>query len=612
MSSLDSEATRSVALLLDALELLKRSGFDNEDRWKIWCMDWLRTSRNPDASLDTKVLVAKSSLSRMKAIAKLLGSISASLESSINHVAKRSRKIIQTFGFNSLPDDIIARIFELYHEEYRNLVHEGDAKNWGRSFRAANVLTQVSKRFRLVALHIPALWDCVSGKTRHAEEMIPVLKARCQNPTIFLDYDFFEDANVMIGAELLRLVQPASQWRGLGISYGRIDESRKLFEDIHTVSNGRMDNLLDLRIANVREPSDGDEDDSSSTNLFINDAVILAEWALPKLKWLTLSNIIPTYMDCPNLQECRIELGTNKAKWDLGSLRKFFDCIPLLESLSFSLSNNIPDRDDADDQMLELFEPVRLIHLRSLELFVTGETEGEFLKEVLDLLDLSTVSSLKIALLYDVDNTKDLGECMNDWFFGIRRTNGGGKHVFPNVTDFHLSLRQEYRESMLLYSDMMLSVPQARNVVLNLPGFSDPSFVLVFKYFKELRSIRLDDCNSFRGWSLASDLERVDQQKLDQLERRTVYQLSIAFQWTILIRGVLVVVAHPILAQYRPNGCFRDSRRPGDIAPPSQNLRSSSENKVKLCIEKDHYTVPQAPSPSSHSVKRGIHVCVMM
>lgn len=484
-------------------------------------MEFCRTSRDPDASLETKVLVAKSSLSRMKSIAKVLASVSASLESSISHVAKRSRKIIQASGLNTLPDDIIARIFELYHEEYRNLVHEGDAKNWGRSFRAANVLTQVSKRFRLVALHIPALWDCVSGKTRHAEEMIPVLKARCQNPTIFLDYDFFEDANVLTGADFLRLIQPASQWRGLVISYGRTDESRKLFEDIHAISNGRLDNLLDLRIANVRELRDEGEDDGSSTNLFINDAVILAEWALPKLKRLTLSNVIPTYMDCPNLQECRIELGTNEAKWELGSLRKFFDCIPLLESLSFSLSNDIPDRDDsdADDQMLQLLEPVCLSRLRSLELFVTGETEGEFLKDVLDLLDLSTVSSLKIALLYDVDNTKDLGECMNDWFFGIRRTNGGGKRVFPNVTDFHLSLRQEYRESMLLYSDMMLSVPQARNVVLNLPGFSDPSFVLVFKYFKELRSIRLDDCNSFRGWYLASDLERVDQQKLDQLER---------------------------------------------------------------------------------------------
>ncbi|KLO07259.1 hypothetical protein SCHPADRAFT_656654 [Schizopora paradoxa] len=524
MSSKDLEATRSIAVFLESLETMKRTGFDEEDGWKLWCMDWLRTSSDPDTSLEMKVHVAKSSLSRMKSIAKVLESVSASLESSIDHVANESRDMIRVSGFSSLPDDVIARIFELYHEEYRNLVGEGDAKNWGKSFRAPNVLTQVCKRFRQVALHIPALWDCVSGRTRHAREMIPILMDRCQYPTVFLDYDFFQEPNTSNSADFLRILPPASQWRGLAIFHGRTEGSREFFEDIHAFSNGRLDNLLDLRIAHVGETPDEDEDDGEdgdeSTNIYENDAAFLAEWRLPKLKRLTLSNIIPTRMDCPNLQECRIDLGTNKVHWDIHTLKKFFLCIPLLESLSFSFCNDIPDEGDIHNHMqMHLFEPVRLSRLRSLELNVTKETEGSFLRNVLDILDLSTISRLRVSLLYARNNTKDLASCLAGWLFGISFTNTNSHRVFPNVKDFHLALHKEYKECALPYGNLMRCLPQVRNLELNLPEISEPSFILVFKYLKELRSIRLDDRNSSHRYYLADDFERVDQQKLDQLER---------------------------------------------------------------------------------------------
>ncbi|KLO07257.1 hypothetical protein SCHPADRAFT_909648 [Schizopora paradoxa] len=494
---------------------------------QLWCTDWLRTFEDASESTERKVQVAKSSLQRMKSVGKLLSTISTSLERTIEAVSNQSLWMIRVSGFSSLPDDVIARIFELYYEGYRNHVGDdyfnscGDCR-WGRSFRAANVLTQVSRRFRLIALHIPALWDCISGNTRHAEEMVPALRARCQYPNIFINYDCLKETRISTGAKFFRLLPPADQWRGLAVFHGYRKGGRKFFEDIQAISDGRLVSLLDLQISLGRdlwllEEIEVDEDDTP-TNLTESESALLAEWSFPKLKRLSLNDIIPTRMDCLTLQECRIVLGINDANWDLHSLGTFFECIPLLESLSFSFIDVIPMEPD-DQMLLRLSEPVRLSCLRLLELHATGETEGAFLTNVLDLLDLRATSTLKVSLRCDSSNPDTFSACISDWLSALACTKRDGDRIFPDVRDLRLSLHGKCSECVLPYSDVMRSVPRVRNLVLNLPEISEPPFKVVFEYLKELRLIRLEDCNSFRGWNVARDLERVEPQKLKQLEK---------------------------------------------------------------------------------------------
>ncbi|KLO08014.1 hypothetical protein SCHPADRAFT_944807 [Schizopora paradoxa] len=516
------DSSVSFDLLLDALGALKRAGLDDEDEGRIWCLDWIWTFEDPDANTDAKARVAKSSLRRMKSIANVLASVSTSLENTIDLVAEQSLDIVRTSGLSSLPDDILARVFELYYEDYRNVVGECSHYSRGRSFPTSSILTQVNRGFRRIALHIPALWECIPGKTRHAKEMIGCIKERCQNPIIFLDYDFFKKKDILSGADLLRILPPASRWKGLDVSYGRETCGREFFEDIFAISGGTLDGLLDLRISHkgyLWRNNDNDGRDLS-TNLSDSDASLLAQWSLPKLKRLFLMDVIPSKMNCPNLTECRVNLGVHDVAWNIRALKELFRCTPHLESLSFSFDSASSTEMGADDPMvIDLDEPVKLARLSSLAIHVGGMTEGAFLKAVMDSLDVSSASSLKISLRYETDTPASLEFYTTEWLTVIFNVALDRRRSFPNVKDFRLSLYEDRDEYLLPYAHLTRAIPQVRNIVFNVPGCREPPFREFFKHFGDLRSVRLVGCNSFSGGSLLDGLERLDRQKLEQIER---------------------------------------------------------------------------------------------
>ncbi|KLO08013.1 hypothetical protein SCHPADRAFT_1001246 [Schizopora paradoxa] len=510
------ESETSFASLVDALGKLERAWMEHGDGKDTWCTDWLRVSEDSDTTTELKVQVAKSSLQRMKSITKVLASMLASLEESIDFVTEQSLNVVRSHGFSSLPDEIIARIFELYHEGYAAPIGECPSLGWGKSFRASNVLAQVNRHTRRIALHLPALWEYVPLKTRHFKEMVANLNKRCQNPNIFINYTIFHKVNTSTSAcaDFLRLLHPASQWKGLNIIHR--SGGPTCYGDVSTISSGKLDGLLDLRIYHHGEPwIPRMRPDEPSTNLSKHELALLSGWRLPALNRLTLIHVIPARMDCPNIRECHIALDYTRKNWDLFALRDFFGCIPQLESLSFSFHGVNIDTDSVY-RLSASITPVSLSRLEMLAMNITGATEDAFLQCLLNLLDVSTISSLKISLTYKPNYAEPDDDRGNKWLKVI--FNDERRHAFPNVTEFWLSIRKGSVEYFPSHGYVMQFVPHVKSLVLDLPSCTEPSFLRIFESLGELQTVRLHGCDLFEGDWIVRDLERVNQQKLAQIE----------------------------------------------------------------------------------------------
>ncbi len=145
--------------------------------------------------------------------------------------------IILAIGLSSLPDDVIARVFELYYEDLCKTRPPEIA-----SFSSPIVLASICKHFRRIALHLPRLWEGVSFK--FGPDWISCLKERCQHPAVFL-----EDMNIRKPfRSLLQLLHPIDQWKGLHIKYTGEEEGHKIFKNICPVTRESFKELHTLTI----------------------------------------------------------------------------------------------------------------------------------------------------------------------------------------------------------------------------------------------------------------------------------------------------------------------------------------------------------------------------
>ncbi|KLO15094.1 hypothetical protein SCHPADRAFT_996076 [Schizopora paradoxa] len=522
--------------LLAALEILKESGCKQQDARSMWCPGWVTATKDTDIRTEDKVESAKKALRELKFIKRALVTATESLDETFERVTEESSNIIRSSGLTSLPDEVLARVFEMNHEVYAEFI-----KNCGTSFRnstfvcSSNVLAQVCRRFRHIAIHIPSLWEVVSNS--HAKEWVAAVKERCRDPAICVEYHV-KGARKSI-SDLLQLTHPANRWKTLDARFNKRKDGSDFIGRICAASGGHLPSLqrLLLRIEFDRRETDGDdggeeddvdmEDEGTFTNLSESDSSLLSTWTLPKVSGLTLLNLIPSRMDCHAVRNCEIELRhvDEVQYWNLHALKGFLGCLPVVESLSFTFKNAFSNG-EAD---FSVANPIVFPHLKSLDVSVNDNTEEALVRGVMDMINTTTITDLTVSICpVSFHENIDPEEKRREWLGAIfhLKSMWGHRRLFPNVEVFCFALHDG--PSLVDYGDMFDALPRAKDITLKLPGCYEPDLPsdglndlrcfhlkknylygsdATLKFFKErislgninIEKVEIDGCYSYRN-----------------------------------------------------------------------------------------------------------------
>ncbi|KLO11475.1 hypothetical protein SCHPADRAFT_942039 [Schizopora paradoxa] len=506
----------SLENVIDALNVLKNEGCSMDNGQLLWCEDWMLKLAKEDRSKDTGecasiVKLVKATLSNMKCMSKTLETLSSSLKGALQRVAHQTTNLIRVVGFDSLPDDVLARIFEFHHLHalydiygpYMTLTH--------RATRSSHVLARVSRRFRRIALHIPALWQEVSDL--HKAEWIDLLNSRTQHPSVHVENfdDGFEDIDEdeeidefehrrkkRDVVEFLQLLHPTEQWRELVVKYAAKEDGRAVFNYITSEGDGDLQELRSLRLTRDCFFMRGDDDDDGVRKgqmLSDIDHDLFAQWSVDNLTTLTLRDVIPTRLSCSQLKECDISLTrTCRAtfRWDLSALRDLLENSCNLESLDLYALNAraLPD--------LDIPEQVKLLKLKAFTFKIVCCTEPQFVQAVMDIFDAPMLESMDINLSHRPVNPVDNG-IPQAWLDAIFRPAPLVLRTFPNLLSFNLSL--EFSSIALPFESVLRSIPRVCTLTLDIPQCYDPPFSQCARNYGCLRDLRVLRLRNWSGMS---------------------------------------------------------------------------------------------------------------
>lgn len=484
-------------------------------------------SANEDStmSVDSKGQSAKFALRRLKTIRKALATVSGSLEETFELVTDQSTDVLRISGFSSLPDDVLARILEMNHQAYKKAAERIGTKQKSSFVFSSNSLAQVCRRFRRIILHLPSLWEVVSNT--HGKRWISEAKARCHNPIVFIAY---KNPGVKKSLDkFLKSTIPAKHWKGLDVRLGAKAQFREIFDCISASPKGQFPSLESLSLQleesstshSFIDSDDSEDEDQWTVDMSNSESSLLSKWRLPKLRRVTLENFIPYGLKCPNVQECDILLGDMDRNYgDLRALIGFLGCLQSIESLKLTFINIYIS------SVSKSTKPIKFSRLTSLELSIQGCTEEKFLKGVLDAMDMTTLSDLKISMCpIDVIEDNNFQEKVGGWLNSIFNLSAGkGKRrTFPNVEAFSLELVEATQS--LPYKDMFFALPRVRDLKLQLPRCSDPTFPP--HSLTNLRSLHYLNCNFFkRGTTFDFLKERIEDGGMEKVEIEGCYNLK--------------------------------------------------------------------------------------
>lgn len=473
---------------------------------------------DPRADNETLAATAKAALSRMKVILGTVEAISNSIKETVERVAKQSSAAIRITGFSSLPDDMVARIFELHHERHNDTMSLGPQF---ATIRSSNVMASVCTRFRRIALRIPSLWGEASD--HHGSEWIANLKERSQNPSVYIN--FFSSKSKRTATDFIQLLHPSKQWKGLHVRYHNESDGHSVFEHISKMFDGDLGQLKSLTLSHDWYHWFGQDEEIEveppSTMLSEVDEEHLSKWKLRNLENLELMNIIPYGLLCFGLKECAITLSRSDPsfRWDLLALKIFLGRLHNLESLSLTFSGaRTPSRAVEHDDA----EPTILRRLTSLIVNIQYCTEEGFVKEVMDMLDAPLLSKMNISLQYNSDDNEEPGP--SAWLDAIFKSSPCAIRTFPNVEECHLSVKDDVRH--LPYEAVLRAIPRVRDLTLDLPQCAEPSFDDLGENYgclRDLHALRLRNCADMHGHSVSSFIENLhEHEKLKQIDELEV------------------------------------------------------------------------------------------
>lgn len=419
----------------------------------------------------------------MKLISKALAAMSSSLEETIEVVTTQSSCFVQAIGFSSLPDDVVARIFEVC----KTLGSLSSPKDISPQ---AQKLSGVCRRFRRIALHVPGLWEDISNS--HKTDWILKVQERCLNPFVHIWCPPKRTEEERIPA-FLQLLHPSNQWRGLSLECEQ-DKAHQVFDLISTASGGNFGSMSTLSMAlnwHDEEHRYGLRSETPRTNILDSDAALLSTWRLDSLRELTIKNFIPRKIDCTNLRTCSISLSrrVHQFTWDLHALKNFFRSIHLVETMSLTIVFALSPAQYYNT----VSDTVLFPQLTSLRIKVDGDTESRFIGDILNM--MLAVNLTKLEVVLDDCNVRG-GGALFSWLreiFEPPSWRSEDFQKFPNVTTLFIHLHDERDEiKEIPLRDVLPAVPRVQDFSLR---FSDGLYCdlsRIFKLCKDVRSVRVD------------------------------------------------------------------------------------------------------------------------
>lgn len=222
-------------------------------------------SEDSNLSTETRARNAKKTLQGLKSIKRALAIASESVEETLGHVTDQSSDALRIVGFASLPDDILARIFEINHKEYFDEAVSSGVDEDCEDVCSSNVLAQVCQRFRRIALHIPSLWEVVSNA--HGKDWVSIAKRRCRNPAVFVSYDVPGMGESL--SNFLKSTRLAESWKVLDVRFKEKVQIRDFVDRVSVISDGQFSSLEKLSLQlewlfSYGDASDDSEDEDAS------------------------------------------------------------------------------------------------------------------------------------------------------------------------------------------------------------------------------------------------------------------------------------------------------------------------------------------------------------
>ncbi|KLO15418.1 hypothetical protein SCHPADRAFT_995900 [Schizopora paradoxa] len=474
---------------------------------------WNDFAFNEDTPLDVKC----NRLSRMKSVVETLSSITKSLES---HVERATAKIVpeaRVTGFASLPDELLARIFDLYYQDY--LVEFYPESCYETNPPPRIVLPKVCKRFRRLAHRLPALWEIV--RLNDNVDDVKFLKTKCQSPRVYININLETEVNEV--RSFLDATHRHNRWKELNLEFEDDEWAVRIFKMLDpNAKNASFDfsSLTSLSISS--RGCDADEDFVPS--FFPAECCeAFNKWQMHSLTSLSLTNIIPdSNLSLGDLQEASITLGNPHGmlfegtyEWDMGGLGQFILSLNSLHSLTMKFDG--ADTANVEEDLVEVGCFRQLSKLTSLSVIVSGKTEPLVLKQFMEMVGMPKLRRLDL----DIHWTRPDEPAR--YIDALLKATPGTIRTLPFVQE--ASIRIQHSGGMQ-YSGatMFRALPRLSTLSLATPGFKLPYFIVYkeeFGCFEDLHTLRLDSCKEHRPLHLVNSLPyKVDQAfvPLDKLQ----------------------------------------------------------------------------------------------
>ena len=283
----------------------------------------------------------KKTIQSFKTVCDTLHDISSYLNNAVQRMEAIMQPFILSHSFGILPDDVLARVFELVDPVET----------------PPNVLASVCRRFRNIMLHLPRLWTHIStvSSTRNISDRLERSKEMGLDVEAVIDR---MSSKRDISSKLDLLIHHAWRWRSLLLQF---DDDRVglplLPASEDTWKAVQLPMLHQLTIYRSRYPR--------PTHIGENyDVPLVTDWDMPKLRSLKLTNIFPHHKSNSSLRSFSIKLRS------MSSTIRFSR--HAYEQLQFFLQTSVQLEEITLDFVFAIFgrfvehEPIHLPNLRAL------------------------------------------------------------------------------------------------------------------------------------------------------------------------------------------------------------------------------------------------------
>ncbi|KAH8118774.1 hypothetical protein DFH11DRAFT_1569237 [Phellopilus nigrolimitatus] len=444
----------------------------------------------------------RATISWIKDAQTSLKALSAILDNEIRQLESQHTRLVVRNGIESLPNEVLAIIAEYscYHDS-----------------RESVRLSHICRRFRTLALDIPALWTSVSPTDILDETKAFLERSKFAGLHIRFSRKAGQVFHESFHHEFLAAILPhAHRWHSfsLYLQYDAAGEEILCFLKFMSITCGRLE-LPTLKELSIQCDEHLFEDRPALRTA--DDLRFYENWIMPNIQFLKVYSFLPRPIFVqPSLRSLRVELESeyDDVAWDLGLLLMLLSTFTALEDLTLSFRNAIfvsaPGIPRPD---------IVLESLRTLDLYVLSENPD--LNPVrLIMAKIRAPNLNKLVAATEIHQWADANEWLHTLLYN-------GVNDFMRLTHLDLQVNRYYHETCE-FETVFQRLPNLAH--LSIEASDDPDRVLRLwsthrlapDSIPPLRSLRFSRCGTFYSDGLDHILkilqERPDWDEFHRLE----------------------------------------------------------------------------------------------